>query len=214
MVKWLSYFPFFIDVKDKKCTIFGGGLVALRKVEALLDFGAKIKLISPKLHDDFSKYNKKIDIVIDSYKQKYLNGSFFVIAATNNEQVNKEIFYECEKNKILINVVDDIEKCVFIFPSYIKIDDISIGITSSGKSPSMSKQIKKDIENIIPNYYSNVISLLGKYRDTIKNRIVQDSLRMKTMKKIVEKALEEKEEFNKNHIEAIIEEFLKKDIKN
>lgn len=180
----MAYFPFFIDIKDKKCCVIGGGNVAFRKLEALMEFGADVTVISPEISEDIRRLGGKLHIKSVEYQESDLKEAFFVIAATDNPEVNSKISRQCMDNNILVNVVDEKEKCGFIFPAYIKKGDISIGVTTSGKSPIMSHYIKQIIQRSIPDSYAALVSTLGDYRSLVKKEIEDTGIRAEVFKEI------------------------------
>ena len=139
----MGYFPFFIDISAKKCVVVGGGIVAKRKVEKLLPYEPEITVVAPEICE-FLRLCEGITLVEREFEPSDLDGAFMVIGATDNEAVNAEIFRLCTEKNILVNVVDDKEKCGFIFPALVKKGDISIGVSSSGSSPVFSKYIKEN----------------------------------------------------------------------
>jgi len=104
----MRYYPIFLDIKGNPCVVVGGGSVADRKVLSLLDGGAKVLVISPKLTPALKKLvaKKAISYCAKSYKGGDLKGFFLAYSATNNSRVNKEVFQEAKKQGILLNVVD------------------------------------------------------------------------------------------------------------
>lgn len=167
----MAYFPFYVDIKNKRCVIFGGGRVAYRKVAALLEFDADITVVSPHICEEIDPFRNKINIRIGEYREDELAKAFFVIAATDDHEVNRKIAEACRERGILINVVDEPEDCDFIFPAYIKKGPVTIGISTSGSSPVMAGQIKKIIAANLPEYYYELIEKLGGYRECIKNEV-------------------------------------------
>ena len=134
----MAYFPFFVDLQDKKCFIMGGGEVAYRKAAALLPFGAHIyikaltyceKLTSLK---NTTKGQIQLTLAYGTFEEADLEGCQFVIAATDDRALNRRIAQLCKEKNILINTVDDKELCSFYFPSLIKQDEVVVGISSGG----------------------------------------------------------------------------------
>lgn len=180
----MAYFPFFVNIKNKKCYIFGGGMVAYRKVEALLEFEADITLISPKVCDEILNLKDKLQIIHRKYREEDIDDAFFVIAATDDQKVNSDISEACMKRNILVNVVDELKECSFLFPAYVKKGDISIGITTSGKSPVMAGRMKKMIQDILPDYYETLVDTLGGFRAIIKEKIASAKVRSEIFKEL------------------------------
>lgn len=91
-----------------------------------------------------------------------------MIAATDDRKVNDRIFRLCTEKQILVNVVNEKEQCSFFFPSFVKRKDFVIGISSGGKSPALSKSIRKKLEELIPDYVGEINDRLGDMRGEVK----------------------------------------------
>jgi len=164
----MSFFPALLNFNDKKILVVGGGNIASFKIEKLLDFTTNITIIAPEIND----YTKEM---IDKHKLKYLNrayekgdinGYFVVIVAVDNLDIQKEIYQEANSKNILCNSVDSVKYCDFIFPSYLKKDDLIVAISTSGASPSIAKYLRRAIEKILPNTISDKLKELKQIRET------------------------------------------------
>ncbi len=163
------YYPAFLNIKEKQCVIIGGGRVAERKVISLLKCDAKIKIISPDLTKQLQKEKDKGSIIhiCRKYKEGDLEGAFLVIAATSDEQTNREI---ASKASCLVNVVDYPDTANFIVPSVIRRGLLTIAISTSGASPAMSKAIREEIEALYSKDFSKYMVFLKRFRrQNIKN---------------------------------------------
>lgn len=199
----MAFFPFFIDIQDKKCTIIGGGIIAARKAEALLPFGCSITAISPKFCEDF-KQIKNIKCIQRPFAQGDLSDSFFVIAATDDPEINAEISAFCRTHNILVNVVDVMDECSFIFPALYRNKDIVAGITTSGKSPQMAALVRKTIAQAIPDYYGSIAERLGILRPLIKKKISAQQRRKDLFSLILQKMIATENNISDFEIENII----------
>lgn len=202
----MPYFPMFIDMEEKECVIIGGGLVAYRKVEALLEFGARITLVALEVCTEIEYLKNKIHIKIKNYETTDIEQAYIVIAATNDMDVNSRISREARERKIPVNVVDVLEECTFIFPAYLKKGDIAIGITSSGKSPIISQRIKKIIDKALPPFLEELTNTLGNVRQSVKTIFPLEEQRKRVLKKIVDNGFLNQGRVAKEDIEAIVEE--------
>ena len=150
----MSYFPFYVDIKDKKILLVGAGSVAAHKLGKLVAYNCKITIVAKEYSDMVNKlaglYPDRIRCIHRGFEAEDVKNMFCVIAATPDEEVNAYIYRLCHDNNILVNVVDDKEKCDFIFSSMIQKGSLNIGISSGGASPVITTLIKKDIEKIIP----------------------------------------------------------------
>jgi siroheme synthase-like protein len=182
----MAYFPFYMDISDKKCLVVGGGKIASRKVEVLIQFDIEIKVIATSICDEINKLNNnKLTICKRNFMDEDIRNADFIIAATNNNELNTHISDICKKNNILVNVVDVKEECNFIFPAIIKREELVIAISTGGNSPAMAAKIKKNTELTIPDYYGNLIETLGECREFIKNEIASTEIRKQVYNELI-----------------------------
>lgn len=185
----MGFFPFFIDIKNKKCIIVGGGKVALRKIEKLVPLEPKITVVAPVILHEI-KCMKGIEIAQRNFIETDLDEAFMVIAATDEESVNAYIYEICCQRGILVNTVDDPEKCGFIFPALVNKGSITVGISTSGKSPIMAGYIRKQIEKIIDKRLLEILGIMEKKRPIIKAEYSKGSERKSAAEKLLEQCLQ------------------------
>lgn len=183
----MGYFPFFVDVENQNCLVVGGGVVALRKIEKLLPFNPNITVVSPKVHKEILSI-ENIDIIKRKFDFNDLKEKSFVITATDDKVLNKEIYNFCKENNIPVNTVDDKDNCSFIFPALARNNGVTVAISTSGKSPLYAKYLRKKIENLIQDSES-IVDNLSKYRDKIKNEISLEENRKLVFEKLLEYSL-------------------------
>lgn len=183
----MGYFPFFVDVENQNCLVVGGGVVALRKIEKLLPFNPNITVVSPKVHKEILSI-KNINIIKRKFDFNDLKEKSFVITATDDKVLNKEIYNSCEENNIPVNTVDDKDNCSFIFPALARNNGVTVAISTSGKSPIYAKYLRKKIENLIQDSES-IVDNLSKYREKIKNEISLEENRKLAFEKLLEYSL-------------------------
>lgn len=183
----MGYFPFFVDVENQNCLVVGGGVVALRKIEKLLPFNPNITVVSPKVHKEILSI-KNIDIIKRKFDFNDLKEKSFVITATDDKVLNKEIYNSCKENNIPVNTVDDKDNCSFIFPALARNNGVTVAISTSGKSPIYAKYLRKKIESLIRDSES-IVDNLSKYREKIKNEISLEENRKLAFEKLLEYSL-------------------------
>ncbi len=181
-----KYYPVYLDVKGKKCVIIGGGKVAYRKACSLKDAGADVTVISPDICPELSK-EKGLMLINKSYDESCLDGAMLVIAATDNEEVNKKVSSDAGKRNIIINVVDRPELCSFIVPSTVNRGDLCISISTGGASPALAKNIRKELEGVFGSEYAEYTNLLTKMRDIAISDVKDDAKRRKILQRLAEK---------------------------
>jgi precorrin-2 dehydrogenase / sirohydrochlorin ferrochelatase len=162
-----TYYPLFLNISGKKCIVVGGGRVAERKVERLLDCGAAVEVISQEMTPLLMDYCRKGEIIHrkGEFEGSMLSGAFLVIAATNDMLVNGQVAKDARSRGILLNIVDDPKQCDFIVPSLIKRGDLAIAISTGGKSPALAKKIREELDECYGNEYFLLLDILGELRE-------------------------------------------------
>ncbi len=165
----MSYFPAFLKLDNKKILIVGGGYIAYEKLDHLLDFTHDIKVIAPEISDDMSSRIAKENLAYE--KRTYCMGDIkefaVVIVAVDDIPLQAEIFQESKQYNCLCNSVDSVDYCDFIFPSYVKKDDLTIAISTSGASPAMAKHLRRYLQNLIPEGISEFLKEMKQLRRTL-----------------------------------------------
>ncbi|MCD8096267.1 MAG: bifunctional precorrin-2 dehydrogenase/sirohydrochlorin ferrochelatase [Ruminococcus sp.] len=200
----MSYFPFFIDVCDKEILVVGGGKVAYRKAQKLMEFGAKIKIVAKDVCEEFGK----LDVTVHKreFSDKDIKNAFCVIAATDDEQLNEYIFRLCQDENILINTVDDKEKCSFIFPAISKNGDITAAVTTNGKSPFVSSFVREKIDDVLTDNLSFAVEILGEYRKDLQEIYSDTKTKNHIISLIFEICMNEKKSKAKEKVLKLLEE--------
>lgn len=166
------YYPIFLNIRDRKCMVIGGGQVALRKVKSLLECGAEVKLISPSLCPELDTLaeSRTIGVIRKSYQAGDLQGAFIVIAATDSSDINSEIAKECHNIGVWVNVVDNAEESDFILPSSLHRGSLTIAVATSGRSPALSRKIRMLLEREFDEEYASMVLLIEEVRAKIKRQ--------------------------------------------
>jgi siroheme synthase-like protein len=164
------YYPAFLDLSRRKCVVFGGGKVALRKVRMLRQFGARVEVVAPELcaEMDALRSDGSIEAKVRRFEPGDLESAFVAIAATDDSDTNERIASEARKRRVLVNVVDVPRLCDFIVPSYLRRGDLTIAISTSGASPSLSKKVRIRLEKEFGEEYSALSKLAGEVRAELK----------------------------------------------
>ena len=180
------YYPINLKIDDMKIVIIGGGKVAYRKCINFLAFNKKVKVISQEFIEEFEEIKNKIEMIKDSYDEKYIKDDFVVVAATNNKEVNRQIGTYCRQYGKLVNVVDDKELSNFTVPSFVKRGDLLLSVSTGGKSPSLSSKIRKDLEDVYDESYEEYVELLGQAREIIIKNTSDIKERRKKLKELLD----------------------------
>jgi len=165
----MQYYPVSLDIKNRKCLVVGGGGVGTRKVATLLDCGAKVTVVSPDVSGQLLALANNGSIVLEkrSYRKTDLDGMFLVIGTTDDEELNRQISKDAEKLNMLCNIADRPKVCNFILPSIVNRGDLTISISTSGKSPALAKKLRIELEEQFGNEYAELLRLMGAIRKTL-----------------------------------------------
>ena len=168
----MRYYPIHLDIKNRNCLVVGGGAVGTRKVNTLLECGARVIVVSPNPTSQLTKLASKgaIRLTRRAYRSDDLDGAFLVIGATDDESLNQQISNDAALTHTLCNIADRPEACNFILPSIIQRGDLVITISTSGKSPALAKQLRQKLETQFGKEYAQFLLLMGAIRKKLLGR--------------------------------------------
>lgn len=185
------YYPINLKIDDMKIVVIGGGKVAYRKCINFLAFNKKLVVVSEEFIKEFENIKEEIEIIEDSYNEKYIKEAFVVVAATNNKDVNHQIGTYCIEYAKLVNVVDDVDLSNFTVPSFVKRGDLLLSVSTGGKSPSLSAKIRKELGEVYDESYEEYVNLLGENRQFIINNTQDVVIRRKQLKELLDLSIDE-----------------------
>lgn len=161
-----DYYPVFLNLKGRTCLVVGGGEVAARKVSLLIESGARVKVVSPRLNNSIKSLGGQGDIEIEKrpFETGDLDGIFLAIAATSDKRINHQVAVESERRNILVNVVDTPSEGNFIVPSLIRQGELTIAISTGGKSPALARKMRQDIEKSFAPRYAILLDIASQVR--------------------------------------------------
>ena len=175
----LEFLPVCLKLVDVPVLLVGGGAVATRKARLLLRAGARLTVVSPAITAELKTLLAEHEGIWQQarYRAADLHGKKLVVAATPDSSVNEQIYHDATGLAIQVNVVDSPQLCSFIFPAIIDRDPVLIAITSSGRSPVLTRILRRNIEALVPAAYGRLANFAGRLRDLVKEAIPQESAR-------------------------------------
>lgn len=182
----MNYLPIFVDLKNRLVLVVGGGHVALRKIEALLKAQAKVKVVAEKLHSSVQALvdEQKVEWLATRFKDEQVNQAYLVIAATDDNALNQQVFNAAEAQQRLANVVDDQPRCSYIFPSIIDRSPVQIAISSGGAAPVLIRLLREKLEALIPQNIGLMATLATQWRNAVKAKFPQLTQRRRFWEKL------------------------------
>ncbi len=182
-------YPVFLDIDAKLCVVIGGGSVAERKVRGLLDAGAQVRVISPEVSEGLADLaaNDRIEWRRKEYASADLHGAFLVFAATDNRGIQQQVRLRAAENGQLVNVADDPGNCNFHVPASIRRGDLTLAVSTSGKSPAVAAMIRQKLEKEFGPEYGTLLQLMSLVRQHANSG--PEALSQADRKKIYKKIL-------------------------
>jgi precorrin-2 dehydrogenase/sirohydrochlorin ferrochelatase len=170
-MRGMAKYPIFLELGGRRVVIIGGGTVATRKAEPLLKAGARLVVVAPRLDEILRKVcaGTTAELIESKYSKDYIGGATLVIAATNDEALNKQIYKDCQELEILCNVVDSPGLCDFFVPAVLKRGNLQIAIGTEGQSPAYAGHIRKKLEGIFTEKHGEFLAEI----ETIRERIIE-----------------------------------------
>lgn len=169
----MAYFPFFVDLEGWKGLIVGGGTVAERKIEKLLPYGPRLTVAAPEILPEIEAL-PELTLLRRAFDPVMLEGKFFVIAATDSREANREIAALCREQGIPVNAVDDKEQCTFLFPALVKRGNLTVGVSTAGASPSAAAWVKRRVDEAVPEDFGELLDYLASLRPTVRARVAKE----------------------------------------
>lgn len=184
----MDYFPIFLDLKQQRCLLVGGGEVASRKGRMLSKAGAVLRVVAHEVSPELVALVNEFggEIALRDYRNEDIDGCVLVIAATDDEDLNARVSADARARFIPVNVVDDPAKCSYITPAIVDRSPLIIAISSGGEAPVLARLVRAKLETLIPAAYGRLAGLASEWRDKVKQRFESGDLRRRFWEKILQ----------------------------
>jgi len=171
-----KYMPISVSLADRACLVVGGGLVALRKVEGLLEYDTAITVVAPEAHEKLEYHAKRGQIALErrEYQSPEASRYGLVISATDDAALNQRVYEDASEAGALVNVVDDPPHCDFIFPAVLRRDCLTVAISTDGKAPFVSGHLRLVLDNVFPEHWGRLMRLAASFRNRVRERWADD----------------------------------------
>jgi siroheme synthase-like protein len=166
----MSLFPAFLKLSGRACLVIGAGQVALSKVDSLMRAGADVHVVSPKALPEIEELAREgaLRWTRRKYEVGDVPGSFLVIAATDNVEVNHCVYRDAASRGILCNVVDDPPYCDFYFPSVVERGPLQIAVSTEGESPAVAQRMRRELDAALPPDLGPWVQEMGRLRREVR----------------------------------------------
>lgn len=166
----MHYLPLHLDLRGRPCLVVGGGTLALRKIELLLCAGAEVTAVAkePKAELRTLAAEGALRLHERAYASADLQGRWLVVAATDDEAVNAQVFADCEAAGIFANTVDSPQLCSAIFPAVIDRGSVQASISTGGRSPTLARTLRASLEARLPQGAGALADFAAERRERVK----------------------------------------------
>lgn len=178
----------FVDIAGATCVLIGGGDVAERKIQSLVECDADVVVISPEVTAGIEELagQGRVTIQKRGYTAGDLKSAALAIVATNDGELNRRVHQEAIENNIPVNLVDAPELCTFIVPSTVRRGDLVIGISTSGSCPILAQNLRKELQQIFGEEYATYCNVLREFRAEVTERYDTSDERRRALERLIE----------------------------
>jgi uroporphyrin-III C-methyltransferase/precorrin-2 dehydrogenase/sirohydrochlorin ferrochelatase len=194
-----SLYPAFLKLEGKPVLVVGGGAVAEQKIAGLLDSRADVTVIAPETTANILQLaaQGRLRLQSKAFQPGDTVGFHLVIGATDDRAVQHAVFEEAQRQGIPVNIVDVPDLCSFYTASIFRKGDLSIAVSTNGKSPTLGKLIRDRIRECFEHGYPELLERLGSIRPDVLESLPDYEARRKYFEQLVRaevKVLEHRED--------------------
>ncbi|HEX4999355.1 MAG TPA: bifunctional precorrin-2 dehydrogenase/sirohydrochlorin ferrochelatase [Terriglobia bacterium] len=181
------YYPVFINLQGRSTLVVGGGAVAERKVETLVEAGARVTVVAPEATPRLLEWSAAgtVTLKLKPFEDSDVDGHWLVVAATDDPATQQAAHASGARRHVLVNVVDQPDLCDFIVPSIARRGDVVVAVSTSGQSPALAAALRARIEGMLPDDVARVARVLGSLREEARCRLADAEERKRAFERVI-----------------------------
>lgn len=146
-----KYFPMFVDSEEKKVVVIGGGNIATRRIETLMNFKFSVSVIAPAVSHTIKELSVqgKLKVLIKDFDESDLKDAYMVLACTDDRNINEKIGNLCRRSEIPVSVCDCKEESSIWFPAVAASDQLTMGLVGEGSDHKTVKKAAAKLREIV-----------------------------------------------------------------
>ena len=183
----MKLYPLFADLRGRAVLVVGGGAVAERKVAALLEANAAVRVAAPLLSSVLAAWADagRVAVYRGGFVDTLMDDVWLVIAATSDKTLNARIAALGESRRVFVNVVDDAALSQFHVPAVIDRSPVTVAISSGGEAPMLARLLRERLEVWIDHAWGPFAALLGRMREVIRTRHRDPAVRRRFYERVL-----------------------------
>lgn len=179
----VRHYPLFMDLRGRDCLVVGAGNVAARKARSLLEAGARVTVVGERPAAALRALARRGVVLRERrFRASDVGRQALVVAATDERPVNGRVSEACRRRNVPVNVVDDPVLCTFIVPAVLRRGDVTVAVSTGGKSPAAARLVKERIAEAVGEEYAALVDLLGAERERAKREVASQRARARAWK--------------------------------
>lgn len=167
-----KYLPVSLSLEGKQCLVVGGGNVALRKIETLLEYNVALTVVAIQPVEKLKYYadKGKLELQMREYQSPESSRFDIVIAASDSLESNQIVARDCREARVPINAVDNPDLCDFIFPAVLRRDCLTVAVSTDGKAPFLSGHLRLILDSVFPERWAKIARYAAQFRNMVFSR--------------------------------------------
>jgi siroheme synthase-like protein len=166
----LAGYPANLLVTGRRCVVVGAGRIAARKIESLLDAGAVVTVVAPRVGDEVRAWADagRLELAERPFEAADLDGAWLAVTATDDPAANRAVFVAGEARHLFVNSADDPANCSFTLMSVVRRGDLVVTVGTNGRSPALATYLKEHVRDEMGPEYETLLDLLSEAREEMR----------------------------------------------
>ena len=183
----MAKYPIYLELQGRRVVLVGGGPVAFRKAETLVQAGARLVVVAPAFCPALEDLclQGRAEMIRARYEKAYIGPAVLVIAATDDRAVNERVYGHCQELGILCNAVDQPDLCDFYVPAVVQRGALQIAIGTDGRCPAFAGHVRQRLERLFTEQHGRFLEQLQWARQQAIKRLSDPDLRKAVMGHLV-----------------------------
>ncbi|MGO9873257.1 MAG: bifunctional precorrin-2 dehydrogenase/sirohydrochlorin ferrochelatase [Acidimicrobiia bacterium] len=166
----LGGLPVNLVVRGRRVVVVGGGRIAARKIEPLLELGADVVVVAPTVAPEVRAYADagRCEMIEREFRATDLEGAWLALTATDDPAVNASVYAAGEAGRVWVNSADDPKNCSFTMMSVIRRADLVVAVGTGGRSPALAAYLRRFLTEELGPEYETLLELLSEAREGLR----------------------------------------------